>query len=290
MGLSVPNSAVGNTAQDTVQQLALLNAVGNELQREYIWQHSTVAYRFNVAILATTGNTVSGSAVVTGIPDTSTLSTRFQVSGTGINVDVGILSVDSATQVTLDQTCTATGTGVALNFGQTKFVMPTDFDRPVDGTSWDVTKHWQLIGPATAQQWEFLKSGWIATGPRAVWRLLGGYFQIWPIQTTADLLGIEYISSSWVKAASAVAPSKSSFTVDTDTCCFPDRLMVLGLKKKYFEAKGFDSTAFEKSYMSQLSIAFANDQGAGTLSMGGSTTRQLIGYNNIPDSNYGISQ
>lgn len=290
MGLSVPTSVIGNTAQETVQQLALLNALGNELQRQYIWQHSTKSYRFNVDVLQTTGNTTDGSAVVTNIPSTAGLDSKFQVSGSGINTNVGIVSVDSATQVTLDQPCTATATGVALNFGQTKFVLPADYDRPVNRTQWDVTKHWEMLGPVTAQQWEFLLSGWIATGPRVQFRLLGGYFQIWPIQTSEDLLGFEYISSYWVNSSGSFAPDKSSFTADNDTCAFPDRLMVLGLKKKFYEAKGFDTTALSQDYEQQLGIAFGNDQGAGTLSMAPRLTSTLINWNNIPDSFYGTKQ
>lgn len=287
MGLSVPTYVVGNTSQDTVQQLALINAVGNELQREFIWQHSTVPYRFSAAFLATTGDTVNGSAVITNIPDTSTLSTLWQATGTGINYNVNILSVDSATQVTMDQPCTATGTGVAINFGQVKYVLPTGYDRPVDRTQWDVSKHWEMLGPMTAQQWQNLISGWIATGPRICYRMLGGYFQIWPVQTSADLLGFEYISSYWVNSTGVFAPDKSSFTVDTDTCAFPDRVMVLGLKKKYFEAKGFDTTALAKDYQQQVSIAFANDMGSATLSMAPRRNDYLINWNNIPDSGYG---
>lgn len=287
MGLQVPNSVVGNTNDTVVQLLALTNAVGNELQRQYIWQHSTVQYRFNAEVLETTGNTTDGSAVITNIPSTTGLDATWQVTGTGINTNVNILSVDSATQVTLDQPCTATGTGITLNFGKVKYQLPSDYDRPVNATNWDVTKHWQIIGPLTAQQWEYLISGWIATGPVINWRMLGGYFQIWPIQTNPDLLGMEYISSNWVRATGQFAASKSSFTVDTDTCVFPDRLMVLGIKKKFFEVKNFDTTALMRDYETQLSIAYANDQGAGNLSMSQKGVGYLVNWANIPDSGYG---
>lgn len=287
MGLAVPTFVAGNVNQDTVQQLALLNAVGNEIQRQFIWQHSTVQYRFNAEFLNTTGDTVLGSPIITNIPDTTGLSTLWQATGTGINYNVNILSVDSPTQVTMDQPCTATGVGTAINFGKVKYVMPADYDRPVDATNWDITKHWAIIGPLTAQQWEYLISGWIATGPVINWRLLGGYFQIWPVQTSADLLGLEYISNRWVQTAS-FEPDASSFTVDTQTCVFPDRLMVLGLKKKYFEAKGFDTSALTRDYQSQLDIAYANDQGSATLSMAPRGGRRLIGWSNIPDSGYGV--
>jgi len=290
MGLTVPTVVVGNSSQEAVQQLALINAVGNEIQRQFIWQHSTVQYRFNAQFLNTTGDTVNGSPVVTNIPDTSTLSALYQVTGTGINNNVNVLSVDSPTQVTLDQPCTATGVGVALNFGQVRYVMPANYDRPIDRTHWDVTKHWQLIGPLTAQQWETLISGWIATGPRIQYRIWGGYFQIWPVQTSADLLNLEYISSSWVQPAGSFEPTQSAFTADSDKCVFPDRLMVLGLKKKYFEAKGFDATALTRDYQAQLDIAYANDQGSATLSFAPRASSFLIGWDNIPDSNYGMRQ
>jgi len=38
MGLAVPTYVAGNTNQDTVQQLALINAAGRELSRQYPWQ------------------------------------------------------------------------------------------------------------------------------------------------------------------------------------------------------------------------------------------------------------
>lgn len=287
LGLSVPNSVVGNTNQETVQMLALANALGNELQRQFIWQHSMVQYSFNAEYLNTTGDTVAGSPVVTNIPDTTGLSSAWQAVGSGFNYNVNILSVDSPTQVTMDQPCVETTVGGAINFGKVKYRLPLDFDRPVDTTNWDVTKHWAIIGPLTPQQWEYLISGWIATGPVINWRLLGGYFQIWPVQTTADLLRLEYISSNWVQSTGSFTPDKSSFTVDADTCVFPDRLMVIGLKKKFFETKNFDTTALTRDYQEQLSIAYANDQGSGNLAMSQKGVGYLINWHNIPDSSYG---
>lgn len=38
MGLAVPTAVASSTASDTVQQLALLNAVGYELKSKYQWQ------------------------------------------------------------------------------------------------------------------------------------------------------------------------------------------------------------------------------------------------------------
>lgn len=284
MGLNVPTSVAGNTTADVVQQLALLNAVGYELQSQYQWQAMTKIHTFTTAVLSTTGTLTSGSAVITAIPDTSTLSTLYQVTGVGINNASYVTSVDSSSQVTMSQVATAPGTGVGLTFSQVKYTMPSDYGRQIDRTHWDKTQHWEMLGPETAQQWEWLTSGWISSGPRVRYRIFGSYFQIWPALGVSHLLGFEYISNTW--AASAAGVAKTSFTVDTDTCIFSDRLMVLGLKKKYFSVKGF-SPIFDAEYQMQLDIDKAADAGIPMLSMNPRQSTLLINWNNIPDSGYG---
>lgn len=285
MGLTVPSSVAGNTASDTVQQLALLNAVGYELQRQYDWQALTKVHQFYTQYVQTTGTVSSGSAVITAIPSTTGLSNQYQVTGTGIPNNVFVYTVDSGTQVTLDQEANQSGTGVTLTFSQTKYTMPSDYDRQIDRTHWDKTQHWEMLGPETPQQWEWLTSGYISTGPRVRYRIFGSRFQIWPPQGTEHLLGFEYISNAW--ALSSGGTAQTSFTADTDTCIFPDRLMVLGLKLKYFAVKGFDTTDLRRDYEMQLSIARANDAGSRTLSMAPRPNNVLITWSNIPDSGYG---
>lgn len=284
MGLSVPTQVVGNTATDVVQILALANAVGYELAREHPWQALNREYRFTVEFDQQTGTSTNGSAVITGLSDTTGLDSTYMVTGTGINQDTYIQTVDSGTQVTLSQECTASGT-VTITFGKTKYSLPADFDRQTNRTHYDKSKRWEMLGPETAQQWQFLKSSYISTGPRLRYRLMGGYFQIWPLTSSAEYLGFEYVSTYWAEDTGGTP--KGSFTADTDTCIFPDRLLVLGIKRKYFEIKGFDAIAFERDYQMQLSIAKANDAGAPTLSLAPQIPNVLIGYENIPDTGYG---
>lgn len=284
MGLAVPTAVVGNTNTDVIQILALINAVGYECTRRYQWQALSKLHLFQTQYLSTTGTVTSGSAVITGIPDTSTLSTNYTVTGNGILQNSQIQSVDSATQVTMNQEASSSGTAQTLTFSQTKYAMPSDYDRQIDRTHWDKTQHWQMIGPETAQQWEWLTSGYISTGPRVRYRIFGDKFQIWPPQGTEHYLGFEYISNAW--AASTAGVAKTSFTVDTDTCIFPDRLMVLGLKHKYFQVKGLGDV-FRDDYEAEVSIAYANDSGSQTLAMAPQITEVLISWNQIPDSGYG---
>jgi len=207
MGLDAPTSVAGNQTQQVVQWLALLNAVGYELQREHQWQRMTREHIFNSSFIQTTGDVTNGSAVVTNIPSTAGLSDYFQAVGNGINNATNILTVDSLTQVTLTQPATASGTGEQITFSQVKYDFPVGFDRLIDRTDWDKSQHWEMLRPESAQQWQWLKSGYISTGPRVRFRQLDNLFQIWPALGATHSLGFEYMTNLWVSTGSGVQPS-----------------------------------------------------------------------------------
>jgi len=283
LGIPQPSLVVGVKNDDTIQLLALLNGLGGDLQQDYIWQALSKPYRFSTQFLTVTGTTTANSPVVTGLSATTGLDSTYQVLGVGVDDDVYVQSVDSATQVTLDTPAISSGT-VTLNFCKTKYAMPVDYDRMQDRTHWDKTQRWEMLGPETAQQWEWLKSGWISTGPRIRWRIMGSYFQTWPPIASAHRMGFEYIGNGWALGAGG-AP-QSAFLKDTDTCVFPDRLMITGLKMRYQQAKGLGSD-FVDQYNRLLTIATGNSNGAATLSMRPSRLNTLIGWDNIPDSGFG---
>lgn len=287
MGLSVPNSVAGNTQQDVVQLMYLANAAGDELSREFDWQALVREYRFTTSYLVTIGNWTTSAAQVTAIPSTAALAANtWMATGTGVPQDTYIASVDNANQVTLTQIPQQAQTGGAITFGKTKYAMPSDYDRQIDRTHYDKSKRWEMQGPETAQQWEFIKSSYISTGPRIRYRILGGFFQILPLVATPEYLGFEYVSNSW--ATSAGGSSQTAFIADSDTCIYPDRLMILAIKKKYFEIKGFDSTKLEIDYNRELAVAKASDAGSPTLAFAAQPSSVLVGYENIPDGNYGL--
>jgi hypothetical protein len=175
--------------------------------------------------------------------------------------------------------------GSDLCFMKVKYPLPADYDASVPRTHWDKSKRWEMLGPTDAQQWEWLLSGYISTGPRIRWRLLGNFFQIWPGVSTNELLGYEYRSQAWAESSSGVA--KNSFTDDTDRCIYPDRVMVLMTKLKYFEAKGFDTTAMYRNFLTELETVMGQDMSAANLSFAPRPGTVLIGYDNIPDTGYG---
>ena len=286
LGIPTPTFVAGNTNQDTVQILALMNATGYELMRRADWRELTKQYQFYTQYVTTTGNYTTSARTITGIPSTAGLSTSYQVQGVGIGNATYITSVDSPTQVTVNQNFTQDGgTNATIYFQQVKYDLPTDYDAIVPRTMWDKSKRWELLGPEDAQQWEWLLSGYISTGPRIRWRLLGQTFQIWPGTSTNELLSFEYRSKGW--ALSATGTVQNSFTADTDTCIYPDRVMVLSTKLKYFQAKGFDTTALYRDYREELETSIAQNTSAANLSFAPRPGTVLIGYDNIPDSGYG---
>lgn len=291
LNLAVPTYVQGNTSQDVQQVLALMNAAGYELVKETDWQGLEVEYRFYTDAVTFVGDTISDNSyniIVTG--NATALNNNYSITGTGINQDTYVNSVtyDSGlnkSTIVMSQLASGTYTGVTFTFSQTKYDLPPDFETITDNTHWDKTKHWQMLGPEDAQQWQWLKSGYISTGPRIRWRILGQQFQIWPPYNTKEYLGFEYRSKGW--ARSATGQIKNSFTADTDTTIYDDRLLVLGTKLKYFQIKSFDTTALQQDYFRVLNVVKANDKGSANLSFAPYPTKVLIGYANIPDTGYG---
>ena len=285
LGVPTPVSVAGNTNQDVIQILALMNASGYELLRKADWRELTQPHSFYTEYKTTTGTYNTTSLTITGIPSTASLDTTYMVVGTGFPNATFISSVDSATQVTVTQYSTTAATSGTIYFQKVKYDLPDDYDSIVPRTQWDKSKHWEMLGPESAQQWEWLLSGYISTGPRIRWRLYGNYFQIWPGNSTAEFLGFEYRSKGWARTAAGVI--KNSFTLDSDTCIYPDRVMVLSTKLKYFQAKGFDTTALYRDYLTEFETSVAQDTSAANLSFAPRPGNILIGYDNIPDSGYG---
>lgn len=285
MGVPQPVSIAGNTSQDVLQLTGLVNKLGRYLYTNYQWQALNAEYRFYTQYLTTTGDTISGSAVIENIPSTAQLDTTYMLTGTGVPQDCTIQSVDSASQVTMNQPLTVTDTGASLSFCQTKYLMPSDYQRSVNNTQWDKTRHWVMLGPASPQMWQWLKSGYIATGPRIHYRIFGNFFQIWPMIAANEYLGFEYLSTNWALSAAGVA--KSTMSLDDDTCQFQDELIISGLKKLYWEVKGFDSSVYAIEYQTILNSILATEKGAGILRMSGRPANILINQTNIPDSGFG---
>jgi hypothetical protein len=284
LNLAVPTFVAGNTSQDVQQILALMNRAGYDLIKEHDWQALELEYRFYTNAITTTCDTVNGTYNLLNVADTTGLNNNYSIVGTAIPQDTYVESVAGSTVVT-SQLASATTIGGTVTFSQTIYPLPPDYETITDNTHWDKTKHWQMLGPVDAQQWQWLKSGYISTGPRVRWRILGNKFEIWPPYNTLEYLGFEYRSKGWVRSAAGAV--KNSFTADTDTSVLDDAIIVLLTKLKYFQIKSFDTTSLQLDYNRYLNVAKANDKGSATLSFAPQPSAVLIGWANIPDTGYG---
>jgi len=287
LNLAVPTYVAGNPSQDVQQVLALLNGQGYDLIKEYDWQALQVQYRFYTQAITTNATSVNGSTVlvVDSGTDISQVDSQWGITGYDINQDTNVVTADNTTKIiTMSQMASGSGNGSVV-LAQMAYDLPDDFLSITDRTQWDKTKHWEALGPEDAQQWQWLKSGYISTGPRIRWRILDNQFQIWPPMNTQEYLGWEYRSRGFARGADGSV--KNSFTQDSDTTVLDDRVFVQGTKLKYWSIKGFDTTTLLQEYQRYLSVAKAEDKGSPNLSFAPYPSKVLIGWANIPDTGYG---
>lgn len=91
---------VANTKQNQSQAITLLSVAGS--------------FGINVPV-SSAGNTTNGSAIVTSIASTSSMSAGMRITGTGIPAGTTIASVDSGTQITMSANASANGVAVAIS-------------------------------------------------------------------------------------------------------------------------------------------------------------------------------
>jgi len=284
LGLPSPAAVVSSTDDSVLQMLSLMNRVGNMLATERDWQALAKEHRFTTVYYQYTGNTTAGSTTISSLSSTTGLSTDFMVAGEGVMQDTFIDSV-GAGSVTINTPATATAIGVTLTFSQARYSMPSDYARMGNKTQYDKSNQWAVVGPESPQEWQWLKASDAATGPGMRFRIMGGKYVVWPAPTATVVLAFEYVSNGWVVSSGGTA--KSKFTADDDTSVFPDQLLVLGTKLKFFEIKGFDTTTLVADFARELSKYKAQEAGADTLSLAPRRASVLLTQDNLPDTGYG---
>lgn len=296
LGLPVSATVVGNEDLTTVQLFAFLQLANEEL-RDYSdegWK--ALQFEFNLVVetpLVTTGDTLEGSAVITNIPDTSALSANFwAVSGEEIAQAARIISVDSATQITMNMVASADTVGNELTFSKDTYAMPSDFRKYTNATWWDRSNFWQLLGPDSAQQAQFQLSGIYARGPRAHFRNIGPYantYRLWPPPSTLTepiQPVFEYISYNTVRVLGSNTNFAQYFENDLDTPILDDRALILSIKWRFWEQKGMNWMAKRDEYDTYVDRLMARDGGAKTLSLAPTPSRFLLSPLDIQDTDF----
>lgn len=293
LALPVPLSIVGNTDQQVVQLLALAQREGREtwryanknggwqiLRKEYIFYTQAVPGLF--------GNFTLGSPIVTGIASTTgVVADMVGVASGYIPVEARVVSVDSATQVTMDMNSLATGTQQSLYFGQDRYSLPSDFGYFITQTFWDRAFRWQLLGPLEAQEWQVLKSGISPTGPRRRFRVMDNHFYIDPVPAdNGNPEVFEYYSTGWCQSSGGTV--QTLWAADTDYYVLDDDTMIQGLKWRFLRAKGLDYAEEYQAWSNRLTTEAARDGGNRNLPLNASASGiRLLNNQNVPDTGFG---
>lgn len=181
--------------------------------------------------------------------------------------------------------------------GVTEYPLPDDWSYFLDQTEWDRTNHWPLLGPKTAQEWQWLKGGLLSSGPRIRYRVVNNQFEIFPRDannagsTTGSgqsELAMEYVSSNWLMDARVANTTYSMVVNDTDIVMFDCWVISAYLKLKYWEAKGLDTTAYAKDFVNVWEARIGKNKGGPVLTLAPRARSMLIGVNNIPDGSWDV--
>lgn len=288
IGIPVPTFVIGNVRDTEIQLVSLANREAKEFasiaNKNGGWQNLHKEYTFNTQFLPTTGIVTQGSAVITGIPDTSTLQANtWGIASGAFQSGTRILSVDSATQVTMS--APASGSGIDVIFGKIAYDLPSDFEYFVQRTFWDNRYRWALIGPITAQEKQILRYGVVASGPRNKFYIRKNLMWLDPVPSEQFLIAYDYFSNAPIAKASG--GYSNVWTSDNDTYLLDEDVFIQGLKWRFLRAKGLDYGEEYNSYEEDAARTIGRDGGSRDLPLGGNGYRNfLIGDANIPDANW----
>jgi hypothetical protein len=166
--------------------------------------------------------------------------------------------------------------------------LPSDWSYFLDQTQWDRTNHWPLLGPKTAQEWQWLKGGLLSSGPRIRYRVVGGNLEMFPGSAVTSEIAMEYVADTWVGDPNIANRYYNEVQSDLDRVLFDPWVITAYLKLKYWEAKGLDTTAYAKDFLGIWEARIGKNKGAPVLTLAPRARTMLIGVNNIPDGSWNV--
>lgn len=221
----------------------------------------------------------------------------------GLPLSASILSVDQST-VQLVYLMNALGSALAkfplwpdlrtewsiTTTTDADYDLPVDWSVPLNGTTWDRSSQWPLIGPKTPTEWQLLKSGIGVAAPRYRFRFYGRQFHLHPAPVADLTIVQEYLSSNWVLGTNGSVANlgKPRISLDNDYILIDERLFIEGVKLSFLEAKGLDSSKAFRNFTDLLEAAWANTNAAPTLSLAPTSSSIFISEYNIPETGYGV--
>lgn len=292
IGIPAPQLLFGSQNDQEKQLLALANREGKEFSamanKNGGWQQLRKDYTFTTEnVSGLSGSLTSGSPIITGISSTAGLDSGsiWGIQAEGIDYPCFIVSVDSATQITVSKSATATQAS-DLTIGKLAYDLPSDFEYFVQKTFWDNQFKWSLIGPISAQEKQILRYGVVASGPRNKFYIRDNKMWLDPMPASEFIIAYDYYSNHWCESSGGT--TQALWAEDTDIFLLDEDCFIQGMKWRFLRAKGLDYAEEFKSYEEDCERVMGRDGGSRDLPLGGSDFGQkFLDGANVPETNYG---
>jgi hypothetical protein len=169
--------------------------------------------------------------------------------------------------------------------GDSTYSLPTDWDRYITNTDWNRTDQRRIVSTGPVR-WSAVKSALVESSIDYRWRVRRNQIEVDPTPAAAENLVIEYISFNWLQSSDGTT-LYNEIQNDDNSVLFDFRLLVLGLKLKWRDAKGFDITMPAREYMRRLSAVKATDTPASVMQLDGASSDDLMGVHNLAETGWG---
>lgn len=175
--------------------------------------------------------------------------------------------------------------------GLMTYAAPDDFLRIIDQTAWNRTTQFPMAGPVGPQGWQLLKAVDVAGTFTLFFRVIGKRLQIHPTPDAAVDVAYEYVSAYWTRfdGSPLDIPDGEYPVASADEVWLDPHALKCGIKAKWLEAKGFDTTSARQDYELALEMAKSGDGAAPVLSLSGGplVNDRLLDEENTPDTGFG---
>lgn len=176
--------------------------------------------------------------------------------------------------------------------------LPADFAYMIDQTQWQKGSPgaaYPLLGPATPQVWSYLTASQLYNVTIYAWfRQSNGKLELFPKPPPANVpIQYEYSSRNWVIDGQSDPNNpvyKDSVSAYSDVVRYDPVLFIKGLRLKFLEAKGFDTTKAQDEYELVFDSIAGHNVPAPKLSINSSMGVgwvPLNGIRNVPETGYG---
>ena len=174
---------------------------------------------------------------------------------------------------------------------KTQYDLPADFIRVVDNTGWSaaIRRPVVILNP---QQWAMVKN-WLSQSfyMNPACRIYKDQVEFISPPAIGDTVSFEYITKNYVEDAENPLILKEFIENDGDIPMFDWLLMILAIKVKWQELKGFSTVGAMSDFNDRLSQLTQQDEMGQILTLSGPNPgnfRYLDNFYNTPDTNVGM--